>query len=206
MIRHIVFDMGNVLIPFQPEAYIRLYTDDPGDQALLLAELFGSVEWVQGDRGILTPQEAAQSVCRRLPEHLHQAVRQMYQNWHEYLRPPFADMEALARDLKAAGYNLYLLSNTSKAFHHFRKNIPALDCFDGTLISADVGLLKPNEEIFRLFCRKFDLLPQECYFIDDSPANVESALWVGMSGFIYRRDTPRLRLALREAGVEVPTA
>ncbi len=202
MIRNVVFDMGNVLILYDARRYVDTYIEDEEDRILVLEEFFGSVEWVRMDRGDITQEEALSSVCARLPSHLHGKVSFLLDYWHEDT-PPFPEMETLVRELKDMGFGVYLLSNTSKKYHHFRRLLPAIEHFDGEFISADYGLLKPDPAIFKAFCEKFSLKAEECFFIDDAPANVEGAMHIGMEGFVYRRNVEKLRAALKAAGVEV---
>lgn len=200
MIQNVVFDMGKVLIQFDVEHYLSRFASTPEDREMLRREVFRSVEWVQLDRGTVTDTQAAEAICRRLPEHLHQAVTDIFEQWHEDI-PPLDGIYELASDLKGNGYKLYLLSNTSVRFHQFRKNIPALRFFDGELISADVGLLKPELEIYQRFFRQFSLDPAACVFIDDSPANIEASIRAGMPGVVYNDDARELREKLRALGV-----
>jgi len=200
MIRNVVFDMGKVLIQFDVDHYLSCFASTQEDREKLRREVFRSVEWVQLDRGTITDTQAAQQICKRLPEHLHQAVTDIFAQWHEDI-PPLDGIYELASDLKGSGYKLYLLSNTSVRFHKFRRNIPALTFFDGELISADVGLLKPEKEIYQQFFRKFALDPAECVFIDDVPANIEASLRAGMQGIVYNNDPQELREKLRALGV-----
>lgn len=202
MIENIVFDMGNVLIDYDAHRYVREFTDEPGDSQLMLEEVFASVEWVRQDRGSITEEEAVASISQRLPQRLHSTVRALFENWHKDI-PPFPEMEELIAALKGNGYGIYLLSNTGIRYHEFRKNIPALQYFDGEFISADWHLLKPCEAIFLTFCTHFSLQPQTCFFIDDYPANIESAQRVGMQGFIFRKNMEKLRATLHAAGVRL---
>lgn len=202
MIQNIVFDMGNVLIRYDIRHYVNGVADDEQDRLLLMREVFGGIEWLQMDRGVLEDTEAVISVCARLPKRLHQAAEQLVYGWHSDI-PLYPDMEKLVQELKSAGYGIYLLSNTSKKFHTFRRGIPALRHFDGTFISADHLLMKPDPAIYHMFFRQFGLAPSACFFVDDSVANVESALHTGMPGFVFRGDVMALRAALRAAGVTV---
>lgn len=201
MVKNIVFDMGNVLIPYDAGRYIEKYCEDnEEDRTLLLHEVFQGVEWIRTDRGTMTDEEAVMSICKRVPKRLHKAVKDLFYHWHEDI-PPFPQMEAFIIRLKEAGYPIYILSNTCSNYHTFRKNIPAIQCFDGEFISADWRLLKPSLEIYKTFCSHFGLVPAECFFIDDMPANIEGAMEIGMNGFIFRQDLKALENALKEAGV-----
>lgn len=200
MIKNIVFDMGNVLILYDAQRYIKDYVDNEADKELLYYEVFGSVEWIRRDHGTMTESEAIESICKRLPQRLHQSVVTLFENWHKDI-PPFPEMESLIERLKRAGYNIYLLSNTGDRYYTFRKNIPALRFFDGEFISCDWHLLKPDVAIFHTFCLHFGLNPAECFFVDDSPANIYGAQQAGMHGFVYYRNTEALERALKECGV-----
>lgn len=201
MIKHIVFDMGGVLINFDAERYTARFVPDPADRALIRRELFRSVEWIQMDRGTISDEEAIASVCSRLPEHLHQAVRDILDNWHQDI-PPLDGIYDLVKELKEKGYDVYLLSNTCTRFHSFRKNIPALEFFDGEFISADHHLVKPEPGIYQQFLAQFALNAQECVFIDDVPLNVEGAVRCGINGIVYHGDPALLRSQLRQLGVD----
>ena len=202
MIENIVFDMGKVLIHFDTDRYTACFADTPADRELLRREVFRSVEWVQLDRGTITDEQAARQIEPRLPEHLRAAVSQIFARWHEDI-PTLDGIYALVKELKDAGYHIYLLSNTSARFHQFRRNIPALQFFDGEFISADVGLLKPEAEIYQKFFETFGLNPGQCVFIDDVPANIEASLRAGMPGIVYNDDPTELRRKLAAMGVRV---
>lgn len=202
MIKNIVFDMGNVIIRFDPELFmVRLGLADE-DRKLLKRELFVSLEWSRMDRGSLTDEEAAEIVCRRVPERLHDAVRRLVGMWDRPILP-VEGMYELVEELKGMGYGIYLLSNASFRQHDYWPRVPASKFFDGTLISADVKLVKPQPEIYRLLCDKFSLLPEECVFIDDSTSNAEGAYFCGINALVFHGDAHEMRLKLNELGVKV---
>ena len=105
-------------------------------------------------------------------------------------------MENLVRRLKKAGYDLYLLSNTSHRFHKFSKNIASISYMKGIWISCEHGYLKPEKEAYLDFFKQFALNPEECIFIDDSPANIEAAMRLGMEGIVYHQDVKELERKL----------
>lgn len=202
MIKNIVFDMGNVIIRFDPELFmVRLGLADE-DRRLLKRELFVSLEWSRMDRGSLTDEEAAEIVCRRVPERLHDAVRRLVGMWDRPILP-VEGMYELVEELRGMGYGIYLLSNASFRQHDYWPRVPASKFFDGTLISADVKLVKPQPEIYRLLCDKFSLVPEECVFIDDSTSNAEGAYFCGINALVFHGDAHEMRLKLNELGVKV---
>ena len=141
MIENIVFDMGNVLILFEPKRYAEQFADAPSDQKILCDELFASYEWVAMDRGTMTEEDVIQGAKRRLPPRLHEAAEKLMAYWPNDM-PQMPGMGALIRDLKAAGYPIYLLSNTSPQYRNFRSCIPGIDRFDGEFLSFEEKLLK----------------------------------------------------------------
>ena len=202
MIKHIVFDMGNVLVRFDPGLFMDRLGVEAADRTLLTREVFKSLEWAQMDRGTLTDEEGCALMCRRLPEHLHETARQLVLAWDR----PILEIEGsfdLVRELKELGYGIWLLSNASLRQHEYWPRVPASRYFDGTLISADVKLIKPQPEFYRLLFETFSLRPEECFFIDDNNYNIEGALNSGMRGAIYHGDMGGIRARLREAGVPV---
>lgn len=165
-------------------------------------EVFESLEWARMDRGSLTEAEASQSICARLPKRLHLAADRLVTMWERPILE-IDGMYALIKELKANGYRILLLSNASVRQHEYWPRIPASELFDGKLISSDVHLVKPQPEIYRLLCDTFHVLPEECFFVDDSPQNVEGAYEAGIRGFIFHGDAGALRKALRAAGVAI---
>lgn len=191
-IHNIIFDMVGVLMRFDTEGYYRTYGISAGDRELLRQEVFRSLEWAMQDRGTISDEEAISAICMRLPTHLHGVVRDFICRENRDILP-VPGMEALLCDLKVAGFRLYLLSNTSTAFHRFRSRIPGIQLFDDELVSADVGLVKPDPAIFRLACERFGVEPEESVFIDDTPINAEAAQHIGMTAFVFHDDVGELR-------------
>ena len=103
--------------------------------------------------------------------------------------------------LKEKGYGIYLLSNAGVSLREYFPGIPGAEYFDGLLVSAEEKLLKPQHEIYHRLYGRFGLDPARCFFIDDSPANIEAALCTGMEGTVFRGDPARLRRELEQAGI-----
>lgn len=203
MIHNIVFDMGGVLIQWRPDLFVEGLGVPREDRALLLREVFGSVEWIQMDRGTLSMEEGAAVMCRRLPPALHDAVRELTCNWWRRWLLPVAGMADLVRELKGLGYGIYLLSNAKADLPLYFPRIPGSECFDGKIVSADWKLLKPQPEIYQTLFREYGLRAGECFFIDDLNINVEGARFVGMDGAIFDGEIARLRGELNAAGIAV---
>ncbi len=203
MIRNILFDMGNVLIRFAPDVFIRRAGIPEGpDYDLLMREVYRSVEWVELDRGVLTEEAALAAMCARLPERLHAAAEKLVTHWD---RPPLpvAGMEELAEDLKNAGYELFLLTNAGPRHREYwpRFSVARLFPPERVFLSAQWKLLKPEPAYYRQALDHFGLRAEESLFIDDSPNNVEAAVRAGIGGVVFHADAALLRAELRARGV-----
>lgn len=202
MIRNILFDMGNVLLRFDRRVFLDRLNVTEEDKKLLLKEVFLSEEWVLMDAGVLCEETAEPIMCTRLPEHLHEAVHQLASCWDQPIIP-VEGMYGLVRELKDAGYGIYLLSNASVRQHDYWPRVPGSEFFDGTLISADEKIMKPQPEIYHLCMERFGLKPEECIFIDDVQANVDGAIACGIAGVVFRGDVSVLRSSLKNAGIRI---
>ena len=192
--------MGGVLILFDTGFFIARLGYTGEDAAILEREVFRSLEWARMDRGSISEEDACAAICSRTPGHLHNAVRALVGMWDRPILP-IEGIAGLIRELKENGYHIYLLSNASKRQHDYWSKVPGNEFFDDTLISADVGLIKPQPEIYRLACEKFHVCPEECLFIDDMPANAEGAFCTGMHAFVFHNDTGELRTWLKKNGI-----
>lgn len=201
MIRNIVFDMGQVLIHFVPELFIEQLGVPEKDRQKLRDEVFRSVEWVRLDRGTISQEDAAASICGRLPEQLHGYVEELVCGWWKRPIIPVEGVSELVERLKGRGYGIYLLSNASTKLPLYFGQIPCAGCFDGKIVSADWKLLKPQHEIYEKLFEVYHLKPEECFFIDDAPINVEGAYCVGMAGTVFTGNVRRLEREMHEAGM-----
>ncbi|MEE1012537.1 MAG: HAD family phosphatase [Acutalibacteraceae bacterium] len=202
MIKNIIFDMGGVLIDYNPEkALYSIFAKETAD--LLLKEIFRNPVWSDKDRGIIFPDDIMAMKKDVIPADIYNKVYGMVENFYPYM-PPFEKMYDFIKQLKDNGYGIYLLSNASSDFHERRSGIPALSLFDGVIISADYKLLKPEKEIYEALYSEFSLRPEECFFIDDVQANIDGARATGMDGHCYYHgDIEILKTALIEKGIKI---
>lgn len=199
MIRNIVFDMGRVLLAFDPPDIASHFTDTPQDAQLLAQNLFESACWESLDRGTITHEDARNIVRLTLPERLHPNLDRAMKEWYRYI-PPIDGMESLIHRLKEAGYHLYVLTNASIQFYHYQDTLPAAGCFDGILVSADYKMLKPEPSIYHALAERFDLVLSQSLFIDDRPINIAGAKNVGMEAVLFE-DAESLAQSLNRLGI-----
>lgn len=187
MIKNLVFDMGGVLIRFDPDAVLTEHgITDPGDREIFKKEVFRSAEWSDYDRGTVT-KDAFLDCIARLPEKYRPLAHRMLieRVFAANDMPHVEGMYELISYFKSKGLRIYLLSNAGQDFYVYGKTIPAISLFDGLFISSDWHLLKPEPEIYDKFFELFSLDPSECLFVDDLPANIEGAKARGMDGICW---------------------
>ena len=199
MIRHIVFDMGQVLVRFSDGLFSERLRLSEADAELIRREVLATTEWMRMDRGTISDDDALARMCARLPQRLHDTAAYLVHRWNDPI-VPVPGMADVARDLKAAGYDLYLLSNAASRQHTYWHDIPGSEYFSGTFISADYHLLKPEDAIYQAFFQRFGLRPEECLFIDDSAANIEASENAGMAGIVFHGDAAVLRRLVADGG------
>lgn len=174
----VIFDLGNVLVSFDPVAYLRQDIKDEKLLSLICKEVFGSKEWLQLDRGTLDEASFIQIMCERLPDH-KEMIKRKLESWQEMLEPIESSI-ALIPQLKKQGYKLYILSNFHKqAFKNIYEQYEFFKYFDGKVISSDWELLKPEKEIFLKLIDLYDIDPTRTVFIDDSKDNTDAAEELG---------------------------
>ncbi len=203
MVKNILFDMGSVLVRFEPTEFISRLDVTPEDAEALRREVFRSADWVRLDRGTFTQREAIDAICTRLPERLHGHVEQLVLHW-DAERPEVPGMYELVKELSERGYPLFLLTNASIRHHSYWPNFRFAPFFgDRIMLSAEWKLLKPEREFYEKAIALLGFDPAESVFIDDQPTNIEGGERCGIPGIVFHNDVALLRRRLREKGVRV---
>lgn len=192
MIKNIVFDMGNVLLDYNPEVSLKLFVEKEEDRVLIRKELFEGPEWKEADRGSIRDAEKFEGVSKRVPERLHAQLRQCVDQW-DICMVPLPGAREFCTWAKEKGYGIYVLSNASDLFYRYFPNFAPFFFFDGILVSADVHLLKPDVQIFQHFLNTYGLKAEECLFLDDRRDNVEGAARAGMQSVVFRGSFEEIR-------------
>ncbi|MEG0307155.1 MAG: HAD family phosphatase [Clostridium sp.] len=178
MIKNVIFDIGNVLLSFNPMEYLRRKIDNEGKVQKIYEEIFLSEEWLMLDRGIITEIEAVDRLCSRHKEDA-ELINIAMDNWYELLKPIEEAVNGL-EELNNRGYNLYYLSNFhDMAFKEINKTHGFFKLFHGGVVSYEEKLLKPEKEIYERLVERYKIIPKESIFIDDTKLNVEAAKRLG---------------------------
>jgi 2-haloacid dehalogenase len=195
----VVFDLGGVLIRWDPRNLYRSLFDDEAEMERFLAEIT-TAEWnAQQDAGRAVA-EATEELAARHPSR-RDLIAAYYERWVEMLGGAIEGTVEIARELKARGVRLYALSNWSaETFPIARPMFEFFDWFDGMVISGEVKMIKPDPRIFAHVLEKFSLVPGETIFVDDNAENVRAAEAAGFIGIVFeaaeqlRRDLGTLGL------------
>lgn len=191
MIRNIIFDMGNVLLSYDPDVCLNHFLDNQEDRELIRRELFQGPEWAEGDLGLLTDEGRYESVKKRIPERLHQALKNCALQWTMCLKPVPGARE-FCDNVRNQGYRIYVLSNASSSFYDYFPAFAPFDYFDGIVVSCDVHIVKPDLRIYEYLLERYSLIPEECFFIDDRQENVVAAMHAGMNGAVFCGDFQKM--------------
>lgn len=177
-IRHIVFDIGKVLIHYDPELPFRRLIPDPARRAWFLSEVCSPAWNVEQDRG--RPWREAEALLIERHPGEEELIRAFRRHWHEMVPHAYEDSVAQLERLVAAGHDVTMLTNfAADTFAEARMRFPFLALARGVTVSGEVGLLKPDAAIYRLHAERFGLTPAATLFIDDSAKNVEGARAAG---------------------------
>ena len=201
-IKHLIFDMGNVLMRYDPEVPLREYVSSEKARDLIRKELFQGSEWVERDRGTISREEMYESVAKRIPEQYHEELKKCVYAW-DICMEPLEESVKLCEDARKWGYQTYVLSNAAAdEFYRYFPKFSPLEAFEGVMISSDVHLIKPDVRIYECLLEKYQLNPEECLFLDDREDNVEGARKAGMQAMVFAEDYESLRAFLKEnAGI-----
>lgn len=175
MIKNIVFDLGNVLLDFDPDSYLEELGYSGEIKAELMEKIFGSDEWLMLDRGTISQPEAVAEWQQRNPE-LKEEIADVMAEWEKILTLKIDTLQIL-KSLAEKNYNLYVLSNFhKKAFKYVEQKYNFFKYFKGRVISAEIEMIKPEAQIYDYLLNEFNLNPEETLFIDDSKKNIKAAL------------------------------
>lgn len=194
-VKNIIFDMGRVLLKFDPYVSLDTYCDNQQDKEILYKELFEGPEWIMGDEGKITNGQRYELVKERVPERLHRALKLVVENWVMCMEP-VEGAQDFYKLVKENGFKTYVLSNACNRFYGYFPRFYDLNSFQGVVVSSDVKMIKPNPAIYEYILKTYDLKPEECLFIDDVEANVEAAKKAGIKGFLFKNNYEELKESL----------
>lgn len=192
MIKTVIFDIGNVLVDFQWRDYFKTFGFSEEIQERLAKATVLSKNWGEFDKGILTSEEVIALFVENDPDIREEIYRAMDNlegmiGRYDYARP-------WIQELQQKGMKVLVLSNFSQKGHReCAKALDFLEDVDGGILSYQEKLVKPMPAIYQLLLDRYQLIGEECVFLDDLQENLDGAAAFGIH---------TIRFTNREAAAE----
>jgi putative hydrolase of the HAD superfamily len=191
MIKLFVFDLGNVILPFEHrQIAVKLHERSTDKAAFVSQRLFDVM--FDLENGLVNPyEEGLMSTVEFFSELKHQFRLDIdMDTFKDIWNPIFREDQEVNKAivyLKEKGYPLFLLSNTNELhFSYIMEQFPIVHSFDEWLLSFEVGAKKPKRRIYEAIFEKMDVQPGEVFYIDDIPKYVEVAKHLGIDGMVFK--------------------
>ena len=196
MYKNIVFDLGGVVVDFNPREFLVDHFLNEKLENQLYDITFGSAEWLKIDAGVL-PRDQAYDIMREKGKALGYSFETevILSDWFDMLNTK-DDTVQLMKRLKKRGYRLFYLSNIADDVLDTLRQRRFWSLFDGGIASCEVHMLKPDLRIYQTLLQKYHLIASECVFIDDNKINASAAFDADMVG-IHFKNVRSLQKALR---------
>lgn len=198
MIKNIIFDIGNVIVRWDPKNAVKAVLPEYEPK-----EFLKNIKpiWLDLNLGKYTEIEAIDLLHQQLDLSKEKLISLMHK--FKTTQDPISGSLELLQNLKKQNYSLYSITDNIREiieYHKVHSNF--LEYFKDIIVSSDVGILKPDPRIFMHLIEKHKLIPSECIFIDDLEANIASAREIGMKGVLFT-DSKSCEHELVEHGVKL---
>lgn len=198
----VVFDLGGVLVDWNPRYLYRQLFDDEATMERFLAEVCTS-RWNERQDEGRSWAEAIAELSATYPQHAA-LIAAYRERWYDMLSGPIAASVSVLDELRQRGVPLYALTNWSQeTFPLARQRFGFMDAFIDIMVSGEERLIKPDPVIFQRMLQRFGLNAGRTIYIDDAPRNVEAAARLDMHALQFR-DAATLRDELCRAGMLDP--
>ncbi len=180
----VVFDIGNVLVDFAWETFLKNkgFEQDMIDR--IAKASIESKDWVEIDRGDLTTEQVIDRFVSNDPG-IEKEIRRAFDDFNDIVTKRDTTLPWI-RSLKASGYKVLVLSNFSKvAIDGCPDAMAFLNEVDGGILSYRDHVVKPDPAIYNLLMERYDLVPEKTVFIDDTAVNIEAARNLGWHGIVF---------------------
>jgi 2-haloacid dehalogenase len=195
----VIFDIGGVIIDWNPVHLYRDLIPDPDELNWFLAEVCSNSWNAEQDRG-RTFAEGIEEACGRHPGY-RALIEAYWSRWPEMLGGAIPGVPEIITEAATAGTVMYAITNWSaETYPIAKRRHPVLGLFRDVVVSGEVKIIKPDPAIFRHALDRFGVAPHKALFVDDNPANTAAAEALGM-GTVLFTDAFDLRERLKLAGL-----
>jgi putative hydrolase of the HAD superfamily len=184
MCKNVIFDIGNVLLKFSPYEFVKNKIKDIEKVEEIYKNIFKSKEWLMLDSGTISNEKALEIFINR-GKNTKEDIINIFNNWTDCLYPINKNIEIVEK-LKKSGINVYYLSNFHlKAFENIINEYKVFSLFDGGVVSAREKVIKPDERIYKILMKRYNIKPSDSVFIDDMDYNIGAAKKLNFKTILY---------------------
>ena len=179
-IKNIIFDLGGVILKDKPISTIKNINKKDYQE---LKKFFNN--WEKLDLGEYTLEDKFNK-CN-FPPNIEKKYKDILTHYYKY-RKINTELINTINKLKDSNYNIYILSDNNKDSFTYYKNHKLFKNIDGWIVSCEYNTLKKDGELFNILIKKYNLNPNECYFIDDNIINIKKAKEYGIEGQVFNQE------------------
>ena len=187
MIKNVIFDIGGVLVSFEPDRVFREMGLPEKEVQILYQHTAKSPYWKELDRGVLPKEEVFQTMVNTMPQTYRKDAMEFFTKRIPEAVTSFDYSADWLKGLKERAYNIYLLTNYPEWLFetHWKEGFTFTPYVDGKVVSGKVKQIKPDHEIYQTLIKKYSLNPAESVFIDDVKENVQAAKECGLNAIRF---------------------
>ena len=182
MIKNIIFDIGNVILNFNINEVLRKFTNNINEQNFILENIINSPEWLGDaliDTGYISKENAIEIVKDRTNHTNDELINNFWCNYNNFAQVDERVLQ-LIQKLKDNNYKIYLLSNINPYTFEFVNKSGLFNLVDGYVLSYKEHKVKPYKAIYNVLLERYNLIPNECIFIDDNKKNIDTGNLMGI--------------------------
>ena len=181
MIKNIIFDIGGVLLEYNPRTYLDKLNIEDSKRKELNDIIFHNQKWKDCLNGFINNNELIKKLVKDNEKYEIEIKRILSKENLKHMLPPKQDMLAYYKELKQKGYNIYLCSNiTQDTYNYINNSFEIISIANGGVFSCFENISKPNRLI-----DKYKINIEETIFIDDTKANIISANKIGLRAILF---------------------
>ena len=186
MIRNIIFDIGGVLLEYNPKTYLDKLNIEESKRKILNDVIFHNPKWKDCLNGFITNSELIEYVVNENQKYKREIEQILSKENLKYMLPPKQEMIEYYKSLKQKGYKIYLCSNITKdTYNYIKDSFEIIQVADGGVFSCFENISKPNVEIYEKLIEKYNLDIEKSILIDDTKRNIISANDIGLKGILF---------------------
>lgn len=187
MIKNVIFDIGGVLLEYNPKTYLDKLNIEESKRKKLNDIIFHVSKWRDCINGLISNNELIEYLEKENPKYRNEINQILSKENSKYMLPPKQDMIEYYKHLKQKGYNIYLCSNITKCtYEYIKDNFEIIQTANGGVFSCFEHVSKPNVEIYQNLISKYQINVNESIFIDDTNKNIISANELGFQTILFK--------------------